>query len=999
MTETISSGTTPRRTGKKGAAVPSQSGAKSKTAAKAPTGAPGHGLRIERVYTTAGVHPYDAVTWESRDVVMTNWRDGSVNFEQLGVEFPDFWSVNAANIVTTKYFRGALGTPQRETSLRQVVDRVVQTYRKAGQEHGYFATDEDAEIFEHELTHMLVHQVFSFNSPVWFNVGTASPQQVSACFILSVDDTMDSILNWYREEGLIFKGGSGAGLNLSRIRSSKELLSSGGNASGPVSFMRGADASAGTIKSGGATRRAAKMVVLDVDHPDIREFVQTKAREEDKIRVLRDAGFDMDLGGADITSVQYQNANNSVRVNDAFMHAYEQGADFGLTARSDGSVIETVDAKDLFRQIATAAWECADPGLQYDDVINDWHTNPNTGRITASNPCSEYLSLDNSSCNLASLNLLKFLKDDDSFDHELFTRAVELVITAMDISICFADFPTESIGQTTRDFRQLGIGYANLGALLMATGHAYDSEGGRAIAAAITALMTGTAYRRSAELAGIVGPYNGFAVNAEPHARVMRKHAEAAEKVVTLEEFDTSILDAAKAEWAECLEIGAENGWRNAQASVLAPTGTIGFMMDCDTTGVEPDLALVKFKKLVGGGSMQIVNNTVPRALKNLGYPEEQIEAIVGYIAEHGHVVDAPALRPEHYEVFDCAMGERSIAPMGHVLMMAAIQPFISGSISKTVNLPESATVEDIERIYYEGWKLGLKALAVYRDNCKVGQPLQDAKGAKKEAAAKAAAEAVAASAAAPAPVVQTVIERRPTRKRLPRSRTGSTTSFSVGGAEGYMIANSYPDDGLGEVFLKMAKQGSTLAGMMDAFSIAISVGLQYGVPLETYISKFTNMRFEPAGLTEDPDVRMAQSILDYIFRRLALDYLPFDVRADYGIYSAAERQRQLDTGSYLPSEDDSDTDFTELAQSAPIERHAPAGATKAEAEADAPSATASAAQQVVPTSSAHSSMELLEAKLGHAADAPLCANCGTKMRPAGSCYVCEGCGSTSGCS
>ncbi|HTJ68828.1 MAG TPA: vitamin B12-dependent ribonucleotide reductase, partial [Actinospica sp.] len=610
MTETISGSA--RRSGKKGAAVPGQT-SKAKTTAKpaAPTVVPGGGLRIERVYTTAGVHPYDAVTWESRDVVMTNWRDGSVNFEQRGVEFPDFWSVNAANIVTTKYFRGALGTPQRETSLRQVVDRVVQTYRKAGQEHGYFGSDEDAEIFEHELTHMLVHQVFSFNSPVWFNVGTASPQQVSACFILSVDDTMDSILNWYREEGLIFKGGSGAGLNLSRIRSSKELLSSGGNASGPVSFMRGADASAGTIKSGGATRRAAKMVVLDVDHPDIREFVQTKAREEDKIRVLRDAGFDMDLGGSDITSVQYQNANNSVRVNDEFMHAYEQGADYGLTARSDGSVIETVDAKDLFRQIATAAWECADPGLQYDDVINDWHTNPNTGRITASNPCSEYLSLDNSSCNLASLNLLKFLKDDDTFDHALFTKAVELVITAMDISICFADFPTESIGQTTRDFRQLGIGYANLGALLMATGHAYDSEGGRAIAAAITALMTGTAYRRSAELAGIVGPYNGFAVNAEPHARVMRKHAEAAGQVRTLEEFDKAILDAAKAEWAECLEIGAENGWRNAQASVLAPTGTIGFMMDCDTTGVEPDLALVKFKKLVGGGSMQIVNNTV----------------------------------------------------------------------------------------------------------------------------------------------------------------------------------------------------------------------------------------------------------------------------------------------------------------------------------------------------------------------------------------------------
>jgi ribonucleoside-diphosphate reductase alpha chain len=1001
MTETASG--TARKSAKKGATVPTQPSSTPKAAAKAPGRAPDadRGLRVERVYTTAGVHPYDAVTWESRDVVMTNWRDGSVNFEQHGVEFPDFWSVNAANIVTTKYFRGAVGTPQRETSLRQVVDRVVQTYRKAGQEHGYFATDQDAEIFEHELTHMLVHQVFSFNSPVWFNVGTTSPQQVSACFILSVDDTMDSILNWYREEGLIFKGGSGAGLNLSRIRSSKELLSSGGTASGPVSFMRGADASAGTIKSGGATRRAAKMVVLDVDHPDVQEFIQTKAREEDKIRVLRDAGFDMDLGGSDIASVQYQNANNSVRVNDTFMHAYEQGADFGLVARTTGEVIEKVDAKGLFRQIATAAWECADPGLQYDDTINDWHTNPNTGRITASNPCSEYLSLDNSSCNLASLNLLKFLKDDDSFDHELLSKAVELIITAMDISITFADFPTPGIRDTTRDYRQLGIGYANLGALLMATGHAYDSEGGRAIAAAITALMTGTAYRRSAELAGVVGPYNGFAANAEPHTRVMRKHAEAAEKVRTIEEFDTAIMDAAKAEWASCLEIGAENGWRNAQASVLAPTGTIGFMMDCDTTGVEPDLALVKFKKLVGGGSMQIVNNTVPRALKNLGYPQEQIEAIVAYIAEQGHVVGSPALRPEHYEVFDCAMGERSIAPMGHVLMMAAIQPFISGSISKTVNLPESATVEEIERIYYEGWKLGLKALAVYRDNCKVGQPLQDAKGAKKEAAAKAAADSAAAQTGAPAqaPVVQTVIERSPTRKRLPKSRTGTTTSFAVGGAEGYMIANSYPDDGLGEVFLKMAKQGSTLAGMMDAFSIAISVGLQYGVPLETYISKFTNMRFEPAGLTEDPDVRMAQSILDYIFRRLALDYLPFDVRADYGIYSAAERQRQLETGSYLPVEGDgADTDFTELAQSAPIERHASAatGASAAETVAEpAPSP----ARHPAPASAAHSSMELLEAKLGHAADAPLCANCGTKMRPAGSCYVCEGCGSTSGCS
>src|SRR4051794_25859863 len=598
-------------------------------------------LRLERVYTT-GTHPYDEVTWERRDVVMTNWRDGSINFEQRGVEFPDFWSVNAANIVTTKYFRGAVGHDNREFSLKQLINRVVGKYKAAGIEFDYFATPEDAEIFEHELTYMLLHQVFSFNSPVWFNVGTTAPQQVSACFILAVDDTMDSILNWYREEGMIFKGGSGAGLNLSRIRSSKELLSSGGTASGPVSFMRGADASAGTIKSGGATRRAAKMVVLDVDHPDVEEFIETKSREEDKIRALRDAGFDMDLGGRDIHSVQYQNANNSVRVSDEFMRAVEEGAEFGLRARTDGSVIETVDAKGLFRKMSEAAWECADPGIQYDDTINDWHTNPETGRITASNPCSEYMSLDNSSCNLASLNLMKFLAADGTFDSKNFVKAVELVITAMDISICFADFPTEPIGETTRAYRQLGIGYANLGALLMATGHAYDSRGGQSLAAAITSLMTGTAYRRSAELAGIVGAYDGFARNADAHARVMRKHAAANDDIRPVGADDADVLKAATAEWQVCLEIGADNGWRNAQASVLAPTGTIGFMMDCDTTGIEPDFSLVKFKKLVGGGSMQIVNQTVPRALKSLGYQEEQVEAIVEFIAEHGHVVNAP---------------------------------------------------------------------------------------------------------------------------------------------------------------------------------------------------------------------------------------------------------------------------------------------------------------------------------------------------------------------
>ncbi|AUG79945.1 vitamin B12-dependent ribonucleotide reductase [Kitasatospora sp. MMS16-BH015] len=943
-----------------------------KTTKGAGKAAPKGGLRIGRIYTTPGVHPYDQVTWERRDVVMTNWRDGSINFEQRGVEFPDFWSVNAVNIVTSKYFRGAVGTPQREWSLKQIIDRVVLTYRAAGEKNGYFATADDAEIFEHELTHALLHQVFSFNSPVWFNVGTKQPQQVSACFILAVDDSMESILDWYKEEGMIFKGGSGAGLNLSRIRSSKELLSSGGNASGPVSFMRGADASAGTIKSGGATRRAAKMVVLDVDHPDVEAFIETKVKEEEKIRALRDAGFDMDLGGDDIASVQYQNANNSVRVSDEFMTAVENGTEFGLRARMTGEVIETVDAKKLFRKMAEAAWACADPGIQYDSTINHWHTCPESGRINASNPCSEYMHLDNSSCNLASLNLMKFLREDDSFDATTFAKVVELVITAMDISICFADFPTEKIGETTRAYRQLGIGYANLGALLMATGHAYDSEGGRALAGSITSLMTGTAYRRGAELAGVVGPYDGYARNAEPHQQVMRQHAEANADAKPADDLDAPVWAAATETWAEVLRLGAEHGFRNAQASVLAPTGTIGLMMDCDTTGVEPDLALVKFKKLVGGGSMQIVNGTVPRALKRLGYQEEQVEAIVAFISEHGNVVGAPGLKPAHYEVFDCAMGERVISAMGHVRMMAAIQPWISGAISKTVNMPESATVEEIEEIYFEAWKLGVKALAIYRDNCKVGQPLS---------AKKAPAVAVEAPAA-PAAAVEKVVEYRPVRKRLPKGRPGITTSFTVGGAEGYMTANSYPDDGLGEVFLKMSKQGSTLAGMMDAFSIAVSVGMQYGVPLETYVAKFTNMRFEPAGLTDDPDVRMAQSIVDYIFRRLALDFLPFETRSALGIHSVEERQRHLDTGSYEPVEAE-EMDTETLAQSVSVQLPATPVVEKPKA---APA-------------QAHNSTELMEIQLGLNADAPLCFSCGTKMRRAGSCYLCEGCGSTSGCS
>lgn len=913
------------------------------------------GLTIERIYTTAGVHPYDSVKWERRDVVQTNWKSGEVIFEQKSVEYPEFWSVNASTIVTTKYFRGALGAENREYSLKQVIDRVVLTYTKAGKDNGYFASDEDAQVFEHELTYMLMHQIFSYNSPVWFNVGTAAPQQVSACFILSVDDTMESILNWYKEEGFIFKGGSGAGLNLSRIRSSKELLKSGGTASGPVSFMRGADSSAGTIKSGGATRRAAKMVVLDVDHPDIEEFIETKVREEDKIRALRDAGFDMDLGGKDIISVQYQNANNSVRVSDAFMRAYEAGESFGLTARSTGEVIESVDAKKLFRKMAQAAWACADPGIQYDDTINEWHTNPETGRINASNPCSEYMSLDNSSCNLASLNLMKFLKADGSFDVKNFVKVTELVITSMDISICFADFPTEAIGQTTRDFRQLGIGYANLGALLMASGLAYDSEGGRALAGAITSVLTGVSYRRGAELAGIVGAYNGYARNAAAHTKVMRKHQNATESAKSVSTLDKDVWAEAIKQWATGNALGEKNGWRNAQASVLAPTGTIGLMMDCDTTGIEPDLALVKFKKMVGGGSMQIVNQTVPLALKKLGYTDETIEAIVEYISEHGNIIDAPGLKPEHYTVFDCAMGVRSISAMGHVHMMAACQPFLSGAISKTVNLPADATVEEIEEVYYQGWKLGIKALAVYRDNCKVGQPLSDSKGKKAEI----------------------VIDTQPTavRRRLPKSRPAQTTSFSVAGAEGYMTAGAYADGALAEVFLKLGKQGSTLAGVMDAFSIAVSIGLQYGVPLETFVEKFANQRFEPAGMTDDADIRMAQSVMDYIFRRLALDYLPFDARAALGIYSAAERARALETGDYTADDKESIGESVKNSQSVKIEK-APSDNTPV-----------------------GSSMELFEKMAGVKSDAPLCMTCGVKMRMAGSCFVCEGCGNTSGCS
>ncbi len=737
--------------------------------------------------------------------------------------------------------------------------------------------------------------------------------------------------------------------------------------------MRGADASAGTIKSGGATRRAAKMVVLDVDHPDIEEFIETKASEEKKIRVLRDAGFDMELGGKDINSVQYQNANNSVRVNAEFMTAVENGGKFGLRARTTGEVIEEVDARELFDKIAMAAWECADPGIQYDDIINDWHTSPESGRITGSNPCSEYMHLDNSSCNLASLNLLKFLNPDGSFDSDKFVKTSELIITAMDISISFADFPTPAIGETTRNFRQLGIGYANLGALLMAIGVPYDSKEGFALAAAITSLMSAATYRRSAELAGVVGTYAGYPKNKAGHDRVMGKH-EAANSVLTpVMDIDAGVHAAATEQWALNTAIGAQNGWRNSQISLLAPTGTIGFMMDCDTTGIEPDFSLVKYKKLSTGGSMQIVNQTIPFALHRLGYSQETIEAIVDHISQHGHVVDAPGLKTEHYAIFDTAVGIRAIEPMGHVRMMAAVQPFLSGAISKTVNMPETATKEEIADVYFQGWKMGLKALAIYRDNCKVGQPLSDAKAKTEEKAAPAAA------------VISDLAH--PVRKRLPKSRPSSTTSFTVGGAEGYMTASSYPDGGLGEVFLKLGKQGSTLAGVMDAFSISVSIGLQYGVPLETFVKKFTNVNFEPAGLTDDADIRMAKSLMDYIFRRLALDYLPYETRTALGINSASERSAALDAaGGYPPV----------------VEAIAPAvvaAVEEVEAIVEVSAQVITIEEKPAPAREVHSSAELFDLLQGKESDAPLCFNCGIKMRPSGSCHVCEGCGSTSGCS
>ncbi|HUP85234.1 MAG TPA: vitamin B12-dependent ribonucleotide reductase [Acidimicrobiales bacterium] len=912
------------------------------------------GIGLRRHFTTVGVHPYDTVQWERRDARITNYRDGAVAFEQLDVEVPTTWSVNATNILAQKYFRGPLNTPERESSLKQVADRVADTITAWGVKDGYFVDDEEAEAFRAELKYLIVHQKAAFNSPVWFNIGVKGvPQQASACFILAVDDDMNAILNWYVEEGTIFRGGSGAGINLSKIRSSSELVHGGGTASGPVSFMRGADASAGTIKSGGKTRRAAKMVILNADHPDIEDFIWCKAIEERKARALRDAGFDMDLDGKDSHSIQYQNANNSVRVTDEFMQAVLDDTDWELKAVTTGEVVRTLKARELFRQMMKASWECADPGMQFDTTINKWHTAHATGRINGSNPCSEYMHLDNSACNLSSLNLLTFLDDDGTFDVAGFTAATEVMFTAQEILVGNSDYPTAAIGETARRFRQLGIGYANLGALLMAQGMAYDSDDGRAWAAGITALLTGTSYAVSARTAARMGPFAGYSENKEHMLRVLRMHRDEVAHIDE-ERVQTSLLDAAQEAWDDAVETGERYGVRNSQASVLAPTGTIGLLMDCDTTGIEPDLGLVKMKKLVGGGTMSIVNQTIPRALRRLGYSPAQVESILAYIETNKSLLGSPDLSPEHLSIFACSMGDNTIHYMGHVRMMAAVQPFISGAISKTVNCPESATVEDLEELHIEAWKMGLKAVAIYRDNCKVAQPLSTVKKDVPASAAEAhdaeLAEKVAKLEAALANQT-TVVVKQPIRERLPRRRRSSTFSFRVADCEGYVHVGEYEDGRPGEVFMKVSKQGSTLAGIMDAFSIAVSLGLQHGVPLKTYVSKYTNMRFEPAGMTDDPDLRIAASLVDYIFRRLAVDYMPYDERAELGIQTTGERMQPM-----LPG----------------IEE-----------------ATSKDASIVEPASTVvvfHS-------------DAPFCGQCGVQMQRAGSCHACPSCGTTSGCS
>jgi ribonucleoside-diphosphate reductase alpha chain len=926
----------------------------SKTATSTPqTGL--QGLSIERRFSSAGTHPFDEVEWETRDAVIGDPEHPA--FEQRGVEFPKSWSQNATNIVAQKYFRGQLGTEKRESSVKQMIGRVAGTISEWGREGGYFASAEDADAFEAELTSILLGQKAAFNSPVWFNVGFEERPQCSACFILSVEDNMDSILAWNTKEGKIFRGGSGSGINLSNIRGSMEPLAKGGTASGPVSFMRGADSWAGTIKSGGKTRRAAKMVVLDVDHPDIESFIWCKAKEEEKAQALAEAGFDMRLDSDSFHSIQYQNANNSVRVTDDFMETVEAGGEWKLIARTTGEPVENIDARELMNQIADAAWRCADPGVQYDTTINRWHTCPESGRINASNPCSEYMHVDDSACNLASLNLMKFRREDGSFDVEGFEHAVDVVFLAQEIVVGFSSYPTGEITENANRFRQLGLGYANLGALLMSDGLPYDSTEGRNVAAAITALMTGRAYRQSALIsAGATGPYEEYERNREPHNGVMRMHRDAAYDVDETG-IKGELLEAAQRAWDEAVELGEEHGYRNAQATVLAPTGTISFLMDCDTTGIEPDFSLVKFKELVGGGQMTIVNKSVPLALRTLGYGEAEVDQIDAHIAEQSTIIGAPGLKDEHLPVFDVAVGERAISHTGHIDMMAATQPFISGAISKTVNLPQSATVEDIADAYERGWKGGLKALAIYRDGSKTAQALrtdaQEEKGAEAEAPA--------------AP---------PERKRMPKTRKSITHKFSIAGHEGYITAGEYEDGSVGEIFLTdIGKEGSTMRGLLNAFATAISIGLQYGVPLETFVRKFSYMRFEPEGITGNPEIPFAKSMPDYIMRWVASRFIDdAETLEDLGILTEEVRIRQ------------------EAQQTLPIEE-GPAGNGNGAEKARA------SGGQAVPASAAFTETPpVVPAKMSGLDLGPACEQCGGMMQRTGSCYTCSSCGNNTGC-
>ncbi len=911
-------------------------------------------LALGRLFTDPKTKAYDQLNWVSRDSIISNPTTGKVVFEQLDVEFPDSWSLNSINIVAQKYFSGTPDTKERETSLRSLINRVVDTITRQGVQEGYFDNDAEAETFREELKYILATQRAAFNSPVWFNIGVPDrAQQASACFILGVEDTMPAILNWYREEGMIFKGGSGSGINLSNIRSSVEPLGkTAGTATGPLGFMRGADASAGAIKSGGTTRRAAKMVILNVDHPDIEEFIWAKEVEERKVRALEAAGFDMTLDGKDSFSIQYQNANNSVRVTDEFMEAVEKDLDWDLRAVTTRKPVKTVKARDIMRQFAQAAWACADPGMQFDTTINRWHTTPNAGRINGSNPCSEYMHLDNSACNLASINLLQYLKDDYSFDIEAFNHTVELVFTAQEILVGYSEYPTESIGKTAKAYRELGLGYANLGALLMAQGLAYDSAEGRAQAAAITALMTGHAYATSAKIASKVGPFAGFHKDRDNMIGILKQHR------VAVNDIDASLvseqlLSASASAWDEAVELGQVHGVRNSQASVLAPTGTIGLMMDCDTTGIEPDLGLVKIKKLVGGGTMHIVNQTVSRALKTLDYSPSEIEAIVEYIDTEKTILGAPALKEEHKDVFACSMGDNSIHYLGHVKMMAAVQPFISGAISKTVNMPEETTVEEVEQLHIEAWKLGLKAVAIYRDNCKVAQPLAVA---QKETPEEPKPEAVAAE--------QPVVIKGAVRRKLPKVRNSKTYKFQIADLEGYFTIGEYEDGAPGELFINVSKQGSTLSGLMDSFAISVSHGLQFGVPLKSYVKTLRGASFAPSGITDDPEIRTASSITDYIIRRLALDYLSFDDRLELGL---------------------ADFDDMPEAQISLLE----------EDDVSIPSESAVVSEPVVITAP----VERPQIQVQEDGTAPLCYNCGNQTQRSGSCYVCNSCGSTTGCS